>query len=176
MLWCLHGIGITTHEVQAAHETLGAQVFVIAWVTARWSLSHAQDGSIRHVTAHELLSFTMPVFTVLQALITIFPAIRDRVLLGINALMPALAANLGSSNERIKAVAVQALDALVASTDPSLLVQNFSHIVVNSNVRSKAALVDKLTAIAPQVRAHMCMQSRMMCMLWLLLCISQCFN
>ena len=59
----------------------------------------------------------------LETIGTLFSSLRDRSSVGLNTLVPAVAASLGSTNEKIRAVASQAADKLVASVDPALLVQ-----------------------------------------------------
>ena len=57
----------------------------------------------------------------LELLGRLVAALRERVSLGLNTLVPALAANLGSANDKIRAEAVAATDTLLACTDPALL-------------------------------------------------------
>lgn len=59
----------------------------------------------------------------LEVLGRAFETLRERVVVGLNTLVPALAANLGSSNDKIRVVANQATDQLIASVDPAMLVQ-----------------------------------------------------
>ena len=59
----------------------------------------------------------------LELLGRLFAALRERVSLGLNTLVPALAANLGSANDKIRAEAVAATDTLLACPDPALLLQ-----------------------------------------------------
>eukprot|EP00195_Chlamydomonas_chlamydogama_P001663 CAMPEP_0202916712 /NCGR_PEP_ID=MMETSP1392-20130828/69262_1 /ASSEMBLY_ACC=CAM_ASM_000868 /TAXON_ID=225041 /ORGANISM="Chlamydomonas chlamydogama, Strain SAG 11-48b" /LENGTH=1484 /DNA_ID=CAMNT_0049609237 /DNA_START=160 /DNA_END=4614 /DNA_ORIENTATION=+ len=89
----------------------------------------------------------------LETLSRLFPTLRERISLGLNTLIPALAANLGSTNDKIRSVALQAADQLIASVDPSLLVQNFSHCVANGPLRGKPLLVEKLQSIINAVYA-----------------------
>lgn len=49
---------------------------------------------------------------------------------------------------QVRVVAATAADALLASVDPSLLVQNFAHCVSNGHLRGKPLLVERLQAIA----------------------------
>lgn len=59
----------------------------------------------------------------LETLGGLIVVLRDRMAAGLNTLVPAVTANLGSSNEKIRAVAVQCADHLVSCVDPALLVQ-----------------------------------------------------
>ncbi|GFR42359.1 hypothetical protein Agub_g3054, partial [Astrephomene gubernaculifera] len=72
-------------------------------------------------------------------------SLRHRMSLGLNTLVPALAATLGSTNDKVRAEAVVAADSLLASLDPAMLVQHFSHCVGNGTLqRGKPILVEKL--------------------------------
>ncbi|GFR42338.1 hypothetical protein Agub_g3246 [Astrephomene gubernaculifera] len=75
-------------------------------------------------------------------------SLRHRMSLGLNTLVPALAATLGSTNDKVRAEAVVAADSLLASLDPAMLVQHFSHCVGNGTLqRGKPILVEKLVQI-----------------------------
>ena len=76
-------------------------------------------------------------------------ALRSRISLSLNTLVPALAAGLGAGNDKIRGAALAATDALLSTVDPAMLVQHFSHVVGNGTIqRGKPLLVDKLVAIA----------------------------
>ncbi|MEW5296966.1 MAG: hypothetical protein WDW36_000208 [Sanguina aurantia] len=83
----------------------------------------------------------------LEVLATLFCTLRERSSAGLNTVIPALVSCLGSANDKIRAVATAAVDSLIASVDPALLVQNFSHCVSNGHLRGKPQLVEKLQAI-----------------------------
>ncbi len=94
----------------------------------------------------------MPSPALPQTLTRLFPVVRDRVLLGVNTLVPALASTLGSTNEKVRAEAQCAIDSLVASAEPALLVQNLCHVLANGGAsRGRGVLVEKLQSIVPQV-------------------------
>lgn len=59
----------------------------------------------------------------LETLHRLFSVLRDRCAPGLNTLVPALTSNLGSTNEKVRSVAIAATDALIANVDPALLVQ-----------------------------------------------------
>ncbi|KAF5833407.1 hypothetical protein DUNSADRAFT_10276 [Dunaliella salina] len=87
----------------------------------------------------------------IQALETVgalFHCLRGRCNVGLNTLIPALAATLGSSNDKIRNVGVKATDALVESVDPALLIQNFAHCASHSSVRGRPLLVERLQVLA----------------------------
>lgn len=50
---------------------------------------------------------------------------------------------------QVRVAAASATDALVASVDPSLLVQNFAHCVSAGHLRGKPLLVERLQALIP---------------------------
>lgn len=87
--------------------------------------------------------------------------VEARILLVMPTLAPALAANLGSANERVRSSAAAVMDNLVAVVQPGVLLQSLSHIAMHSsNARAKVVLVEKLTALSPQasiecVHAHL---------------------
>lgn len=83
----------------------------------------------------------------------LFCHLGDRTAVGINTLVPALAACLGSTNEKVRQEAIYASDRLVESVDPALLIQNFAHCVSNGGLRGKALLVDKLEKIMDALNA-----------------------
>jgi hypothetical protein len=59
----------------------------------------------------------------LETLGHLFVSLRERSTTGLNTLLPAMAACLGSTNEKIRSAACQAAEKLVASVEPALLVQ-----------------------------------------------------
>mmetsp|Transcript_14978 Transcript_14978/g.20666 ORF Transcript_14978/g.20666 Transcript_14978/m.20666 type:complete len:318 (+) Transcript_14978:2-955(+) len=87
----------------------------------------------------------------LQVLTRIFPALGESTSCCINTLVPALVANLGSTNEKIRTCANQAVDTLISHMDSASLVQNFAHCVRNGGPRSKQLMLEKLTTITPEV-------------------------
>lgn len=75
-------------------------------------------------------------------------SLRERMSLGVNTLVPALVAALGSSNDKVRGLALSATDSLIGSVEPAFLVQNFSHCVSNGNLqRGKPLVVEKLVGI-----------------------------
>lgn len=67
------------------------------------------------------------------------------------SLMPALTANLGSTNDKLRSCASSALD-VVASTvvpQPQLLIQGLAQAVSNGSVRTKVAVIEKLGVLLP---------------------------
>lgn len=83
----------------------------------------------------------------LETLGTVVTSLSERTSVGLNSLVPALAANLGSTNDKVRSVASRTADALLSAVDPALLVQNFSHCVSNGHLRGKPAVVEKLCGI-----------------------------
>ncbi|KAG1676614.1 hypothetical protein FOA52_008743 [Chlamydomonas sp. UWO 241] len=83
----------------------------------------------------------------LETLGRLFERLRNRVAVCLNTLVPALAANLGSANEKTRLVAATACDKLVTSVQPALLVQNFSHCVSNGSARGRAMMAERLEGI-----------------------------
>lgn len=87
----------------------------------------------------------------LNTLTKIFPALGESVCISLNTLVPALAANLGSTNEKIRSSANETMIALISSLEPSLLVANFSHCVSHGSLRTKPVMLEKLAAISSEV-------------------------
>jgi hypothetical protein len=83
----------------------------------------------------------------LELLSMMFGSLRERSTISLNTLVPALAANLGSSNDKIRSVASATTDVLIGTVDPAALVQNFSHVVSSGHLRGKPAVVDKLCSV-----------------------------
>lgn len=79
------------------------------------------------------------------------PVVRARCLLVLPSLLQALAANLGSSNDRVRAAAAAALDALAAVVEPPLLLGGLGGVIGSSSIRGKQALLERLSSLAPQV-------------------------
>eukprot|EP00878_Enallax_costatus_P031963 GHUV01035041.1.p1 GENE.GHUV01035041.1~~GHUV01035041.1.p1 ORF type:complete len:180 (+),score=42.94 GHUV01035041.1:474-1013(+) len=97
---------------------------------------------------HQSLSFVF----MLQVLSEVLGTVEARAQLVMPSLLPALASNLGSTNQQIRSTATTAMDALVAVVPPGQLLQSSSHIVMHSSsVRSKVILVEKLGGLLPQV-------------------------
>ncbi len=73
---------------------------------------------------------------------------------GLNTLVPALAATLGSSNDKIRGVGIRATDALVAAVDPVLLIQVGGRaFVLGQGGRSCAEALDVYTPKSIRVAA-----------------------
>lgn len=83
----------------------------------------------------------------LETVESILPSLGNAVGVGLNTLIPALSANAASTNEKIRSKAVDAMDALVASVDGALLVQNLSHVISHGSARSKAVMIERLEAV-----------------------------
>ncbi|WIA37680.1 hypothetical protein OEZ86_014574 [Tetradesmus obliquus] len=87
----------------------------------------------------------------LQVVADVLPVVRARCLLVLPSLLQALAANLGSSNDRVRAAAAAALDALAAVVEPPLLLGGLGGVIGSSSIRGKQALLERLSSLAPQV-------------------------
>lgn len=87
----------------------------------------------------------------LETLKVLFSRAGDRLLLGLNTVIPALASNLGSTSEKIRYSAAEVLDKLLEVADHVLLIQNFSHCIGHGNLRGKAVLLEKLLEIVINV-------------------------
>lgn len=88
----------------------------------------------------------------LETLAALLPATGERSATSLGSLVPLLASALGSTQDRLRAIAQVALDALSsAGPDPGLLLQHYSHVVCGSSGRGRAALVDKMAELVPQV-------------------------
>ncbi|GLC41052.1 hypothetical protein PLESTB_000948600 [Pleodorina starrii] len=75
-------------------------------------------------------------------------SLRARMALGLNTLVPALAGQLGSTNDKIRAAAVTATDALLGALEPGMLVQHLSHSLANGTIqRGKPVLAEKLVSV-----------------------------
>lgn len=85
-----------------------------------------------------------------------FPVLQDRLVVGLNTLVPTLASALGASSAPIRSAAGAAVACLVNSVEPSLLVQNFSHCVKQHDTRGKAVLVERLAAMVPGAALLLC--------------------
>jgi len=83
----------------------------------------------------------------LDTLGRLFESLRDRASIGLNTLVPAIAAQLGSANEKTRSVAASCLDRLIASVEPALLVQNLSHCISNGTARGKVLLAERLEPV-----------------------------
>lgn len=89
-----------------------------------------------------------------QTLSTLLPAAGERVGPSLGALVPLLASSLGSAQDRLRATAAGALDALGASgVDPGLLLQHYAHVVACGSGRGRGALVERIAELAPEVGA-----------------------
>jgi len=90
---------------------------------------------------------------VVQVLCEVSYIVSLRMLLIMPSLMPALTANLGSTNEKLRSCASTALDviAVVASPQPQLLLQGFAQAVSNGSVRTKVAVIEKLNGLLPAI-------------------------
>ncbi|KXZ45846.1 hypothetical protein GPECTOR_50g640 [Gonium pectorale] len=79
-------------------------------------------------------------------------ALRQRMSLGLNTLVPALAGALSSTNDKIRSLGITATDSLLGALDPAMLVQHFSHCVANGTLqRGKPLLVEKLVMIVERL-------------------------
>lgn len=89
----------------------------------------------------------------LQVLCEVSYIVSLRMLLIMSSLMPALTANLGSTNEKLRSCASTALDvvAVVVSPQPQLLLQGFAQAVSNGSVRTKVAVIEKLSGLLPAI-------------------------
>ena len=69
------------------------------------------------------------------------------------SLMPALTANLSSTNDKLRSCASTALDAVAAavSSQPQLLMQGLAQAVANGSVRTRVAVIEKLGVFLPAV-------------------------
>jgi hypothetical protein len=94
----------------------------------------------------------------LEVLCDVAGVLGLRVLLILPALMPALTANLGSSNEKLRSCAAAALDATAAAVaaQPQGLLQGLAHAVASGSTRSRLAVIDKVQLLLPQVRLVWC--------------------
>jgi hypothetical protein len=86
-----------------------------------------------------------------QVLCEVAYTVSLRTLLIMPSLMPALTANLGSTNDKLRSCASTALDmvATVVAPQPQLLIQGFAHAVANGSVRTKVAVVEKMGTVLP---------------------------
>lgn len=87
----------------------------------------------------------------LQVLCEVVYTINLRTLLVMSSLMPALTANLGSTNDKLRACASSALDVIAAALVPApqLLLQGCAQAVANGSVRTKVAVIEKLAVMLP---------------------------
>lgn len=83
---------------------------------------------------------------VLQVLCDVVHTINLRILIVMPSLMLSLAANMGSTNDKLRGCANTALDsvALAVSPQPQTLVQGLAQAIANGSVRTKVAIIDKL--------------------------------
>lgn len=88
-----------------------------------------------------------------QVLCEVVYAISLRVVLIMPSLMPALTANLGSTNDKLRSCASTALDiiASAATPQPQLLIQGLAQAVANGSVRTKIAVIEKLGVVLPSL-------------------------
>lgn len=135
--WKLRGEALKALEGQV-RELPSASDLVLMQVLDALTARTSDGNSKVVVQTLELLSLAIPI-------------VGDRIFVGLSTLVPALTGNLSSTNDKIRSGAQQLLDVMVASMDPTLLVQNFSHCVVNCNQKGKASLVEKLQGIVPMV-------------------------
>eukprot|EP01137_Pigoraptor_chileana_P022734 Opistho-2@7127 len=80
----------------------------------------------------------------LQCFLRIVPTMRELVDGVLNAVIPALGANLSSANPVIRGLAGEVLDALNEYAGHGNLVQSLAQVAHHSNTRVKPALVEKL--------------------------------
>jgi hypothetical protein len=86
-----------------------------------------------------------------QVVSDVLPVIKARCLLVLPSLVQALAANLGSTNDRVRTAAAAALDALAGVVEAPLLLGGLSSVVAGSGMRCKQVLLERLSSLAPQV-------------------------
>ena len=84
----------------------------------------------------------------------LFPVLQAAVCPALNLMVPALAAGMGSTNERIRVRATEAIKTLTQSLEPTLLVQHMAHCVSHSMGRGKAPLVEILAGLVEPVYAR----------------------
>jgi hypothetical protein len=97
------------------------------------------------------LKRTACVVCAVQVLCEVAYTVNLRTLLIMPSLMPALTANLGSTNDKLRSCASTALDtvAAVVAPQPQLLIQGFAQAVANGSVRTKVAVVEKMGTLLP---------------------------
>jgi hypothetical protein len=83
----------------------------------------------------------------LEAVTALVAALGDRAAPALSSLVPGLGGGVGSSNEKTKAAASAAVDALLRRVSSHLLVQHVSHCVSYGAARSTPAMLDALTRI-----------------------------
>ena len=83
----------------------------------------------------------------LEAVTALVAALGDRAAPALSSLVPGLGGGVGSSNEKTKAAATNAVDALLRCVSSHLLVQHVSHCVSYGAARSTPAMLDALTRI-----------------------------
>jgi hypothetical protein len=90
-------------------------------------------------------------FAAVQVLCEVACIIKLRSLLVMPTLIPALTANLGSTNDKLRSCASAALDVVAATVSPQQqsLVQGLAQAVANGSVRTKIAVIEKLGVLLP---------------------------
>ena len=83
----------------------------------------------------------------LEAMTALVTALGDRAAPALSSLVPGLGGGVGSSNEKTKAAASAAMDALLRRVSSHLLVQHVSHCVSYGSARSIPAMLDALTRV-----------------------------
>jgi len=90
----------------------------------------------------------------LETLETVLPQLGDQASMSLNTLMPALSANVASTNEKIRVKAASLIDTLIGCANIGMLVQNLSHVVATGNhQRSKAVMIEKLDIVVRECYA-----------------------
>lgn len=87
----------------------------------------------------------------LQVVCEAVPAIRARCLLVLPSLVQALASNLGTTSERVRAAACCAMDALCQAVEAPLLLGSVCQVVGGSSMRGRQVLMERLSSLVPQV-------------------------
>lgn len=83
----------------------------------------------------------------LECVSNLVSRLGQQVTYALSSLVPGLGGGLSSSNEKTKAAAGDAVDALLASVSPHLLIQHVSHVVSYGAARSVPAMLDTLSVL-----------------------------
>lgn len=87
----------------------------------------------------------------LLALAAVLPAVGDDAAPALPTLVPALAAGIGSTNDKVKSAATDAADALIENVTATLLVQHVAHCVSYGAARGKPTLIGYLAILVEAV-------------------------
>ena len=85
------------------------------------------------------------------ALAAVLPAVGDDAAPALPTLVPALAAGIGSTNDKVRSAATDAADALIENVTATLLVQHVAHCVSYGASRGKPALIGYLAILVEAV-------------------------